>query len=57
MGRPGVIPEMADDLVAAVCCLGVLLRSALSEVELLFRENGIRRVSRASDLAAIGAVA
>jgi hypothetical protein len=47
---------MAGDCVAAVGLLGMLLGSALSELELRTGENGVRGVSRAGDLPAIGAV-
>lgn len=48
---------MADNLITTVCCFGVLLGSALGEIELFLGEDGIGRVSRACYLAAIGAVA
>lgn len=48
---------MAGDCFAAVCRLDMLLGSALSELKLVRWKDGICRVSRAGDLAAVCAVA
>jgi hypothetical protein len=51
------IPEIGDDLVAAIGHLLVLLRRALSDLETILRVDCVTGVRAASDLAAIGAVA
>lgn len=51
------IPEVRDDLVAAVRLLLVLLRGSLGDLEFVLGEDRVARVRATTDLAAIVAVA